>query len=108
MKPAAHRLEPVLAQVRFRDLNIPIITNADAAIVTSGNGAREALVRQVASPVRWSDSIAILREQGVGRFIEVGPGKVLAGLIRQMDRESRIFNVSDPDSLDATLASLQL
>jgi len=108
MRPAADRLAPVLAAIEFRDLDIPLVTNVDAAILTTGVEAREALIRQVASPVQWSDSIRLLIDKGVRRFIEVGPGKVLAGLIRQIDRETQVFSVADPDSLDATVASLQL
>ncbi|HEV8482971.1 MAG TPA: ACP S-malonyltransferase [Blastocatellia bacterium] len=108
MKPAAERLGPLLAAIEFRDLKIPLVTNVDASMVTTGVEAREALIRQVASPVRWSDSVRLLIDNGVTRFIEVGPGKVLAGLIRQIDRESQVLSVADPDSLDATVASLQL
>ena len=89
-------------------MKIPLVTNVDASIVTAGVEARGALVRQVASPVRWSDSIRLLIDNGVTTFLEVGPGKVLAGLIRQIDRASQVFSVADPDSLDATVASLQL
>jgi [acyl-carrier-protein] S-malonyltransferase len=108
MKPAAERLGPVLGAIEFRDLEIPLVTNVDAEIVTTGVEAREALIRQVASPVRWSDSVRLLIDNGVTRFIEVGPGKVLAGLIRQINKESQVLSVADPDSLDATVASLQL
>jgi len=108
MNPAAERLGPVLAATEFRDLKIPLVTNVDAEIVTTGVEAREALIRQVASPVRWSDSVRLLIDNGVTRFIEVGPGKVLTGLIRQINKESQVLSVADPDSLDATVASLQL
>jgi [acyl-carrier-protein] S-malonyltransferase len=107
-KAAAERLGPVLAATEFGDLEIPLVTNVDAGMVTTGVEAREALIRQVASPVRWSDSVRVLIDSGVTRFIEVGPGKVLAGLIRQINRESQVLSVADPDSLDATVASLQL
>ena len=108
MKPAAERLYPVLAETAFEDLNVPLVTNADARLVTSGREARDALIKQVPSPVYWSDSMKLLIGMGVTRFVEVGPGKALTGLLRQIDRECRVFNVSDPDSLDATVASLQL
>lgn len=106
MKPAAERLKPVLAATRFSDLNVPVITNADAQSVTSGNGARDALVRQVAAPVRWSASVQWLLDAGVTRFIELGPGKVLSGLIKQKCREAQILNVEDAESLEATAAAV--
>ena len=87
MKPAAERLAPVLAEIEFADLNVPLVTNVDAAIITKGNDARDALARQVASPVRWSESVKRLLDEGVTRFVELGPGKVLSGLVRQMSRE---------------------
>jgi [acyl-carrier-protein] S-malonyltransferase len=108
MKPAAQRLAAVFDETVFSDLKIPIVTNADAALTTCGAGARDALLRQVASPVRWSESIKLLLDEGVTRFIEVGPGKVLSGLVRQISRQCEILNVEDPHSLDATAAALGL
>jgi [acyl-carrier-protein] S-malonyltransferase len=108
MKPAAERLEAVFNRTMFSDLKIPLITNVDAELITSGVEARQALLRQVASPVRWSDSVKRLLEQGVTTFIEVGPGKVLSGLVRQISRQCQILNVEDAQSLDATIAALGL
>jgi [acyl-carrier-protein] S-malonyltransferase len=104
MKPAAERLERVLGDTDFTDLNVPLITNVDAAIVTSAVEARAALVRQVASPVRWSESVKRLLDAGVTRFVELGPGKVLSGLIKQMQPDAQILNVEDAPSLEATAA----
>lgn len=106
MQPAAERLAPVLAGTAFADLNVPLITNVDAATITSGEQARAALVRQVASPVRWSESVKQLLDAGVTRFVELGPGKVLSGLIKQMQPEAQILNVEDAPSLEATAASV--
>ena len=106
MQPAAERLQPVLGDTAFADLNVPLITNVDAAIITSGEQARAALVRQVASPVRWSESVKRLLDAGVTRFVELGPGKVLSGLIKQMQPEAQILNVEDAPSLEATAASV--
>jgi [acyl-carrier-protein] S-malonyltransferase len=108
MKPAAERLEAVFNRIIFSDLKIPLITNVDAELITSGVEARQALLRQVASPVRWSDSVKRLLEEGVTTFIEVGPGKVLSGLVRQISRQCQILNVEDAQSLDATIAALGL
>ncbi|MEN3332288.1 MAG: [acyl-carrier-protein] S-malonyltransferase [Blastocatellia bacterium] len=104
MQPAAERLAPVLGDTDFTDLNMPLIANVDAAIITSGDQARAALIRQVASPVRWSESVKRLIDEGVTRFIELGPGKVLSGLIKQIEPEVQILNVEDALSLEATAA----
>ncbi|MGA9770605.1 MAG: ACP S-malonyltransferase [Blastocatellia bacterium] len=106
MRPAAERLEGVLADIEFEDLNVPLVTNVDAAIINKGSEARDALSRQVASPVRWSESVKRLLDEGVTRFIELGPGKVLSGLVRQMSREVEVLNVEDADSLDRTAEAM--
>lgn len=108
MRPAAERLEAVFSETMFSDLEIPLVTNVDAELIRSGAEARQALLRQVASPVRWSDSLKRLLEEGVTTFIEVGPGKVLSGLVRQISRQCQILNVEDILSLDATVAALGL
>jgi [acyl-carrier-protein] S-malonyltransferase len=103
MEPAKQRLEPDLRAAAFGPLRVPLITNVDAAEITSGEEAREALVRQVISPVRWLDSMREMIEDGVSAFVEVGPGKVLTGLMRQIDRSVRCWNVEDAASLQNTL-----
>jgi [acyl-carrier-protein] S-malonyltransferase len=106
MEPAQRRLEPDLRAAKFNDLRFPLITNVDAEEVVTGNEAREALIRQVTQPVRWLDSIREMIELGVNVFVEVGPGKVLAGLLRQIDRSVRCFNVEDAPSLQASLEKI--
>src|SRR6185436_229429 len=108
MGPAAERLAALLIEIEFKDLRVPLITNVDARLITSGAEARDSLLRQVASPVKWSESVQLLIGQGVGRFVEVGPGKVLSGLVRQISRDCRLSNVEDAQSLDAAAASLEL
>jgi [acyl-carrier-protein] S-malonyltransferase len=103
LSPAQKRLEVDLRAAKFHDLRFPLVTNVDAGLVTSGDEAREALIRQVTQPVRWLDSIREMIEQGVIIFVEVGPGKVLSGLLRQIDRSVRCVNVEDAASLQATL-----
>lgn len=103
MQPAQQRLERDLRAAQFSTLRFPLITNVDAEAVTSGEEAREALIRQVTLPVRWLDSVHEMIDQGVTVFVEVGPGKVLAGLLRQIDRSVRCFGVEDAASLQATL-----
>ena len=106
MQPARDRLEKDLDQLQFRDLQCPLVNNAEAAAIHRGGELGGALVRQVCAPVRWSETIQFLRDQGVRRFVEVGPGRVLSGLVRQTDRSLQVLNVEDVRSLDKTLAAM--
>jgi [acyl-carrier-protein] S-malonyltransferase len=106
MMPAQERLAIDLDGVAFDNLKVPLVTNVDAAIVRKGTEARESLVRQVSSPVRWLESIELLISEGVDTFVEVGPGKVLSGLMRQISREVKCFNVEDAASFKSTGAKL--
>jgi [acyl-carrier-protein] S-malonyltransferase len=103
MQPAQQRLEPDLRAAKFSGLRFPLVTNVDAEAISTGDEARDALVRQVTQPVRWLDSVHEMIEAGVTIFVEVGPGKVLTGLLRQIDRSVRGLNVEDAASLQATL-----
>ena len=103
MIPAQLRLEPDLRAARFSNLRFPLITNVDANDISTGDEARDALIRQVTRPVRWLDSVHEMIEAGVTIFVEVGPGKVLSGLLRQIDRSVRALNVEDAATLQATL-----
>lgn len=103
MMPAQLRLEKDLKAASFNTLRIPLMNNVDAALVSSGEEARDGLIRQVCMPVRWEASIRELIEQGVTIFVEVGPGRVLSGLLRQIDRSVHCFNVEDEKSLTTTL-----
>ncbi|HEX8175181.1 MAG TPA: ACP S-malonyltransferase [Pyrinomonadaceae bacterium] len=106
MNPARDRLAEDLEKLDFQDLRVPLVTNVDAAAINSGSEARDALVRQVSSPVRWHESVTYLIQQGVDTFVEVGPGKVLSGLVRQIDRSTRCLNVEDMTSLGTTREAL--
>ncbi len=106
LMPAQQRLEPDLRTTKFSDLRFPLVTNADAEAITSGDEARESLIRQVTMPVRWLESVREMIEQGVNIFVEVGPGKVLSGLLRQIDRSVRCFSTEDAASLQATLEKI--
>lgn len=106
MNPAQERLAEDLEKLEFHDLQMPLVTNVDAAAITAGTAARDALVRQVSSPVRWLESIELLLQEGVGTFVEVGPGKVLSGLVRQIKRDVSCLNVEDSASLGATRGQL--
>jgi [acyl-carrier-protein] S-malonyltransferase len=105
MMPAQERLAVDLEAMQFQDLSVPLVTNVDAAAIETGEAARDALVRQVSSPVRWQESIEYLIQEGVETFIEVGPGKVLSGLVRQIKREARCLNIEDSASLEKIVTS---
>ncbi len=106
MMEAQERLAADLERLEFRDLQMPLVTNVDAAAITGKTEARDALVRQVSSPVRWLESVELLLQEGVGTFVEVGPGKVLSGLVRQTAAEARCLNVEDAASLSAAREAL--
>lgn len=108
MRPAAARLEPVLSEVEFLDLSVPLVTNVDARVIRSGGEARDALLRQVASPVLWSESVKRLLDEGVTRFVEMGPGKVLSGLVKQISREAQLLNIDDDQSLETAVAAFEM
>lgn len=106
MKPAQERLQEDLRATEFSTLRIPLVTNVDAGVITSGAEAREALIRQVTLPVLWEESIRELIEQGATTFVEVGPGRVLSGLLRQIDRSIHSLNVEDVKSLQSSVDRL--
>ncbi|HEV7504108.1 MAG TPA: ACP S-malonyltransferase [Thermoanaerobaculia bacterium] len=103
MRPAREGLAPLLAATPFQNPKIPVVSNVDAVPVASGDAAREALERQIDSPVRWVESVRWMEDvAGVEVFVEVGPGNVLAGLTRRIvrgDQGARTTAVSDPDHL---------
>jgi [acyl-carrier-protein] S-malonyltransferase len=103
MKPAQERLAAVLQGLQFATPQFPVVSNVDARPVEDPESARVALVRQVTGSVRWSQSMQWLVAQGAKTFVEVGPGKVLCGLMRQIDRSKKCVNVEDETSLGKTL-----
>ena len=106
MRPAQHRLERDLANVTVSDLRVPLVSNVDAAWVRTGAEAVDALIRQVASPVRWEESVRRLVDEGVDQFVEVGPGKVLSGLVRKIAENVRVASIEDPNGLRRLLAEV--
>jgi [acyl-carrier-protein] S-malonyltransferase len=108
MMPAQKRLASDLQAIAFEDLTAPLVTNVDAAVIGKAAETRDCLVRQVSFPVRWLESIQLLIREGVDTFVEVGPGRVLTGLLRQINREVKCFNVEDAASLKTASASLGL
>ncbi|MGB6155298.1 MAG: ACP S-malonyltransferase [Castellaniella sp.] len=106
LKPAAAVLADTLAGVAVQSPSIPVINNVDVAQATSPEAIRDALVRQAWHPVRWVETIQAMKHAGVTHIVECGPGKVLAGLIKRIDRDFTTFNITDPASLEQTLKSL--
>ena len=110
MQPAQDALAHDLAALEFRDPAFPVAVNVNATLVTTGSAAREALVAQVTGAVRWVECIELLTAQGATHFIEVGPGRVLSGLMKQIhgkDATTPVMNVEDSASLGKTLAALK-
>lgn len=105
MQPAADRLEPILDQASFKDLWVALISNVDASPIGTGTAVRNALLRQVSSPVRWVESVQRMIAMGVQQFVEIGPGSVLAGLIKRIDPSVTTTSISDVESLEAYLST---
>ncbi len=103
MQPAQDRLAADLKAATFHPMRLPLVTNVDAEVIDSSEKARDALIRQVTGAVEWEKSMRALTAAGVETFVEVGPGKVLCGLMRQIDRAKTCWNVEDPASLEKTV-----
>ncbi|HEX7705157.1 MAG TPA: ACP S-malonyltransferase [Thermoanaerobaculia bacterium] len=105
MKPAEDRLRPMIEEAEFKDLWVSLVSNVDASPIGTPTAVRNALLRQVASPVRWVESVQKMVSMGVKRFVEVGPGSVLTGLIKRIEPNVELVNVSDAASLEAFLSA---
>jgi [acyl-carrier-protein] S-malonyltransferase len=101
MKPAEERLAPELRALATSTPRVPVVANVDAELKTDGPSAVEALVAQVSAPVRWEDVVARLASQGVRAYVEVGPGSVLSGLVRKIQRDARVASLETPADLPA-------
>ncbi len=106
MKPAQDRLAADFQLLQLQKPEVPVVCNVDAAIIEDPDPARDALVRQVTGSVKWDQSVRLLIAKGIQMFVEVGPGKVLCGLMRQIDRSKTSLNVGDEASLQKTLEQL--
>jgi len=104
MQPAQDRLATDLQALNFQKPAFPVVCNVDAAVITEAEPARAALIRQVTGSVKWDPSVRLLIEKGATLFVEVGPGKVLWGLMRQIDRSKACLTVGDEASLHKTLS----
>ena len=107
LRPAADTLQQALGQVAVVTPSIPVINNVDVASPEAPEAIRDALVRQAWHPVRWVETIQAMKAQGVTHVVECGPGKVLAGLVKRIDRDLTALSITDPASLQATLETLQ-
>jgi [acyl-carrier-protein] S-malonyltransferase len=108
MQVAADRLAHEVASVRWSDLTIPLVNNAEAKALQRAGDVQASVIQQLASPVRWEDSVRTMWGMGVRVFVEVGPGTVLTGLIKRIVPEAETYNVQDLASLDKTVNSLQV
>ncbi len=104
MRPAREKMAELLEATPFQDPSVPVVTNVDAEPVTTGAAARDAVIRQIDSPVRWTESVECLADDfGVEDFLEVGPGKVLSGLIRRIVKNKLTASLSEPEKLEELL-----
>ena len=107
MQPAEERFAPYLREASFRTPTVPVYVNVDAAAVTADAAARDALIRQISRPVRWEQSVRRMLEDGVSLFVEIGPGRVLAGMIKRIAKEVPCVNVESPDDFEAARAAIR-
>ena len=106
-RPCSRRIVSTLDAVEFVEPTAPLVNNADACIVKEPAALRDGLKRQVTAPVRWEESIRALRSSGVEVFVEAGPGKVLSGLMRQIDRQAECLGAEDVATLDQVATRLR-
>jgi [acyl-carrier-protein] S-malonyltransferase len=106
MQPAQDRLAPELRALKTSTPRVPIVANVDAEPKRTAEAAIDALVRQVSAPVRWEDVVRRLASEGVTTYVEVGPGAVLSGLVRKIDRDATVVSFGSPDDLEAVEKTL--
>lgn len=107
MKPAAEKFAAVLDELEVNDAAIPAVANVTAKPVADKNEIKRLLVEQLYSPVRWEESVREMIDQGVTVFVEIGPGKVLSGLVKKIDRSAEVIAVSDMASFEAAVQKLK-
>jgi [acyl-carrier-protein] S-malonyltransferase len=106
LEDAGNKFGDALKGFEIKDAVIPFVNNVDAQFISGADEIRESLIRQISQPVRWEDCVKTISSKGILAFIEVGPGKVLSGLVRRIVAETKIFNVEDMDSLNKTVAEV--
>jgi [acyl-carrier-protein] S-malonyltransferase len=107
MKPAAGQLREVLNGIDMKDAQIPVIANVSANPMTKAEEIKENLIEQLYSPVLWEDSVVKMIDSGVDTFIEIGPGKVLSGLIKKINRSVKTYSISDEESCQSVIEALK-
>jgi [acyl-carrier-protein] S-malonyltransferase len=107
MKPAGERLQAALDEVTIQDAKVPVVANVTAEAARQAGDIRELLVKQVASPVLWEDSVRFMLDQGVTTFVEIGAGNVLSGLVKKVDRKVKTISIQDMETLEQALTQLQ-
>ncbi|KJJ42875.1 malonyl CoA-ACP transacylase [Bacillus subtilis] len=107
MKPAAEKLKEVLDSCDIKDADVPVISNVSADVMTEKAEIKEKLIEQLYSPVRFEESINKLIAEGVTTFIEIGPGKVLSGLVKKVNRRLKTIAVSDPETIELAIQTLK-
>jgi [acyl-carrier-protein] S-malonyltransferase len=107
LKPAEQRLEPELRALRVRNPRVPVVANVDAEPKRDAASAIDALVKQVSAPVRWEQVVRRLASEGVTNYVEVGPGTVLSGLVKKIQKDARVFSFAAPDDLAAVEEGLR-
>ena len=106
MEDASRRLAELLDSIEFKDPQIPLVNNADAQFLDTKESIKASLIRQISRPLLWEDSVSAIAQSGIETFVEVGPGKVLSGLIRRIVPDTNMFNVEDMKSLELTLSHM--
>lgn len=106
LKSASDKLAVELQNVKFEEFKTPLVANATAQIAKSTADIKELLIRQVSNPVLWESSIKLMLENGVDTFVEIGPGKVLGGFVKKINKEAKNYNIEDIDSLEKTLGEI--
>lgn len=107
MQPAQDSMAGVLDEISFSNLRMPLVNNADVAALTAAADVKAGLLKQVTAPVRWQESVEAMARMGVDRIVEIGPGRVLCGLVKRIDKSIALHNVEDEESLRTTIAALK-
>ena len=108
MEDASKRLAELLDSIEFKDPQIPLVNNADAKFLDTKESIKESLIRQISRPLLWEDSVRAIAQSGIQKFVEVGPGKVLSGLIRRIAPDTDMLNAEDMKSLELTLSRMRI
>jgi len=106
MEGAAKRLDEALQKIKFNNMEAPVISNVEAEPITDPSKIKGLLTRQLVSPVRWVDIIRRMKKEGVGRIVEIGPNRVLTGLIKRIDKEISCFNLNEASDIDRVVEAV--